>query len=148
MSINRRSFIGIALTTTVMVGLGADAAQTKSDSKPSHWATSIVRNGYIGRVRRVTTCVPGTDIPCPPQVEMPVPKGLDYERWQGPAPRAPYTEKRVHAPESYARPGWMRHLYYCDGLITNWGIAGRLARSLHVFWGMLSARLVCWDYSV
>ena len=19
------------------------------------------------------------------------------------------------------RPGWMRHLYYCDGMITNWG---------------------------
>jgi len=50
-----------------------------------------------------------------------VPPELDYERWQGPAPRAPYTEKRVHPPKSYDRPGWMRHLYYCDGMITNWG---------------------------
>jgi len=89
--------------------------------KPSHWATSLVRNGYIGKVKRVLTCVPESDIPCPPQPEMPIPKELDYERWQGPAPRAPYTEKRVHAPKSYARPGWMRHLYYCDGMITNWG---------------------------
>jgi myo-inositol 2-dehydrogenase/D-chiro-inositol 1-dehydrogenase len=52
---------------------------------------------------------------------MPVPKELDYERWQGPAPRAPYTLNRVHTPQSFARPGWMRHLFYCDGMITNWG---------------------------
>lgn len=87
----------------------------------AHRATELVRNGYIGKVRKVTTCVPESDVPCPPQPEMPVPEGFDYERWQGPAPRAPYTLKRVHTPESYARPGWMRHLYYCDGMITNWG---------------------------
>ena len=40
-----------------------------------------------------------------------MPAGLDYERWQGPAPRSPYTEKQVHTPQSYARPGWMRRLY-------------------------------------
>jgi len=86
-----------------------------------HRAAELVRNGRIGKVLRVTVGVPGTDIPCPPQPEMPVPPELDYERWQGPAPRAPYTEKRVHPPKSYDRPGWMRHLYYCDGMITNWG---------------------------
>jgi len=87
----------------------------------AHRATTLVRNGYIGKVKRVVACVPGSDVPCPPQPEMPVPKELDYERWQGPAPRAPYTQKRVHPPKSYGRPGWMRHLYYCDGMITNWG---------------------------
>ncbi len=89
--------------------------------RPAHRATSLVRNGYIGKVNRVVVCVPQTDVPCPPQPEMPVPKQLDYERWQGPAPRAAYTEKRVHPPESYDRPGWMRHLFYCDGMINNWG---------------------------
>jgi predicted dehydrogenase len=88
---------------------------------PAHRATSVVRNGLIGQVRRVTTCVPQSDIPSPPQPEMPVPPELDYQRWQGPAPRAPYTVRRVHPPKSYGRPGWMRHLYYCDGMITNWG---------------------------
>ena len=58
---------------------------------------------------------------CPPQPDMPVPAELDYARWQGPAPKAPYTERRVHPPKSYGRPGWMRHLFYCDGMITNWG---------------------------
>jgi len=89
--------------------------------KPAHWAASIVRNGYLGELKRVIVAVPESDVGCPPQPEMPVPPELDYERWQGPAPRAPYTERRVHARKTYrARPGWMRHLYYCDGMITNW----------------------------
>jgi predicted dehydrogenase len=83
-------------------------------------AAELVRNGRIGKVHTVTVGVPGSDVGCPPQPEMPVPPELDYELWQGPAPRAPYTGYRVHKPKAYERPGWMRHLYYCDGMITNW----------------------------
>lgn len=86
-----------------------------------HHAIELVRNGYIGKLHTIRTGVPAGDEGCPPQPEMPVPPELDYERWQGPAPRAPYTEKRVHKPKSYERPGWMRNLYYCDGMVTNWG---------------------------
>ncbi|MHC4176324.1 MAG: Gfo/Idh/MocA family protein [Planctomycetota bacterium] len=86
-----------------------------------HRAAELVRNGRIGKVHTVTVGVPGSDVGCPPQPEMPVPKELDYDRWQGPAPKAPYTQRRVHPPKSYGRPGWMRHLFYCDGMITNWG---------------------------
>ena len=90
-------------------------------TRSAHLAATLVRNGRIGQVHTVTVGVPGSDVGCPPQPEMPVPQGLDYERWQGPAPRAPYTQNRVHPPQSYDRPGWMRHLYYCDGMVTNWG---------------------------
>ncbi len=86
-----------------------------------HRAVELVRNGRIGKLHTIRSGVPGTDVGCPPQPDMPVPEGLDYERWQGPAPRAPYTEKRVHPPKSYDRPGWMRHTNYCDGMVTNWG---------------------------
>ena len=86
-----------------------------------HRAVTLVRNGRIGKLHTIRTGVPGTDVGCPPQPEMPVPPELDYERWQGPATHAPYTEKRVHTPKSYDRPGWMRHRYYCDGMITNRG---------------------------
>ncbi len=86
-----------------------------------HRAVELVRNGRIGKVHTIRSGVPGTDVGCPPQADIPVPEGLDYERWQGPAPRAAYTEKRVHPPKSYDRPGWMRHRYYCDGMVTNWG---------------------------
>jgi myo-inositol 2-dehydrogenase/D-chiro-inositol 1-dehydrogenase len=86
-----------------------------------HQAREAVLNGRIGKLHTIRTGVPKGDIGCPPQPEMPVPPELDYERWQGPAPRAPYTEKRVHKPHSYERPGWMRKLLYCDGMVTNWG---------------------------
>lgn len=86
-----------------------------------HRAAELARNGRIGEIRTVIVGVPGSDKACPPQPAMPVPAGLDYERWQGPAPLAPYTLKRVHPVKSYGRPGWMRHLFYCDGMITNWG---------------------------
>lgn len=89
--------------------------------KGVHRAAELVRNGRIGKITRVSVGVPKGDVGCPPQPEMPVPEDLDYERWQGPAPRQPYTQKGVHPPKSYGRPGWMRHLYYCDGMITNWG---------------------------
>ena len=33
-----------------------------------------------------------------------------------------YIQKRVHTPHDLkSRPGWMRNLDYCDGMITNWG---------------------------
>jgi len=84
-------------------------------------AVELVRNGRIGKVHTIRATVPGTDVGCPPQPTMPVPPELDYERWQGPAPRAPYTVKRVHTPHSFERGGWMRVLYYDDGMICNWG---------------------------
>ena len=87
-----------------------------------HRACELVRNGRIGRLETIRVGVPaGDDVDCPPSPEMPVPKELDYERWQGPAPRAAYTQNRVHPPKGYGRPGWMRVLAYCDGMITNWG---------------------------
>jgi hypothetical protein len=87
-----------------------------------HRACELVRNGRIGPVHTIRVGVPaGDNVDCPPSPKMPVPEELDYENWQGPAPRAPYTENRVHPPKGYGRPGWMRVLYYCDGMITNWG---------------------------
>jgi predicted dehydrogenase len=87
-----------------------------------HQAREAVINGRIGKLVTIRTGVPKGDVGCPPQPDMPVPPELDYVRWQGNAPRAPYTEARVHKPHDIgARPGWMRNLYYCDGMVTNWG---------------------------
>jgi len=87
-----------------------------------HMACELVRNGKIGEVHTITVGVPlGDNVKCPPSPKMAVPDELDYESWQGPAPRAPYTQNRVHPRQGYGRPGWMRVLHYCDGMITNWG---------------------------
>ena len=81
-----------------------------------------VRNGRIGRVRRILVDAPNEAAPVGPQPTMPAPEDLDYDFWLGPAPAAPYTEKRVHPHRDLrGRPGWMIVSDTCDGIICNWG---------------------------
>jgi len=57
-----------------------------------HRACELVRNGRIGKLHTLRSGVPaGDDVECPfsAGASMPVPKGLDYARWLGPAPRGP-----------------------------------------------------------
>jgi predicted dehydrogenase len=76
-------------------------------------ACELVRNGRVGRLRRVQVGIgPGCRID--PQPVMPVPDGLDYEMWLGPAPWAPYTEKRCHW-----NFRWISD--YSGGQVTDWG---------------------------
>jgi myo-inositol 2-dehydrogenase / D-chiro-inositol 1-dehydrogenase len=91
-------------------------------SKEFRQLRQIVRTGRIGRVQRVMAGVPNEQPPVPARPEMPVPAELDYPLWLGPAPWAPYTEQRVHAPRDLrSRPGWMIIPEYCEGMICNWG---------------------------
>ncbi len=86
-----------------------------------HRAAELVRNGRIGRLRRIATGTP-TDKTLPPQPEMPVPPELDYDLWLGPAPEAPYTVRRVHPRHDHSgRPGWITIRDYADGMLANWG---------------------------
>ena len=55
-----------------------------------------------------------TGSPIEPQPAMPIPEGFDYDRWLGPAPEAPYTEKRCHW-----NFRWI--LDYSGGQLTDWG---------------------------
>jgi len=88
-------------------------------------AYCIVQSGALGRIRNVLVCIPEGDVALPPQADMPVPKELDYQGWQGAgvtqAPPIPYTLGGVHPRHGWGRPGWMRKLNYCDGMVTNWG---------------------------
>jgi len=94
-------------------------SQQRSDGR-FRFACELARNGRVGKIHTVTVGI-GTDPPCPPQPVMPVPKGLDYDFWLGPAPWAPYTEKRVHPEQGYGRPGWLRIEAYSGGMMTGWG---------------------------
>ena len=86
-----------------------------------HKTAELVRNGYIGKITRMEVGVPKGDAPGGKADEMPVPEGLNYDMWLGPAPAKPYCVDRVHPVESYERPGWMRCRDTCEGMITNWG---------------------------
>jgi len=89
----------------------------------------VVRNGRIGKVRRVSAGVPRNRAPlkraaAPP---MPVPPDLDYELWLGNAPERPYTHQRVHFPKAgldysgKSAPGWLQITDYSLGVMLNWG---------------------------
>ena len=84
-------------------------------------AVELIRNGHLGKLERIEIVFPSDPTPVGVQPDMPVPPELNYDMWLGPTAMVPYTQKRVHTPKSYDRPGWMRHRYYCDGMITNWG---------------------------
>lgn len=87
-----------------------------------HRAAELVRNGFIGKVLTIRTGSPTEKFPDEPAIEAPAPAGLDYDMWLGPAPLVSYMQKRVHTPNDLqSRPGWMRNLDYCDGMISNWG---------------------------
>ena len=76
-------------------------------------ACALVRSGRIGKLQRVLVGI-GSGFRCPPQPPMPVPDGFDYDLWLGPAPDAPYTEKRCHW-----NFRWI--LDYSGGQVTDWG---------------------------
>jgi predicted dehydrogenase len=94
-------------------------SQQRSDAK-FRLACQLVRNKAVGDLKTVRVGF-GMDPSCPVQPEMPVPEGLDYDRWLGQAPVKPYTEMRVHPEKGYGRPGWLRIRDYGHGMITGWG---------------------------
>jgi myo-inositol 2-dehydrogenase / D-chiro-inositol 1-dehydrogenase len=90
-------------------------------NRTMHRAAELVRNGKIGRLQRIITQTP-KDPTLVAQPDMPVPEELDYEMWQGPAPRRPYTLQRVHPRRDVqGRPGWLCIRDYADGMMANWG---------------------------
>ena len=94
-------------------------SQQRSDAR-FRQACELVRNGRIGKLHTIKVGF-GVDPSTGPEPVMPVPPELDYDMWLGPAPWAPYTEKRVHPKEGYGRPGWLRISDYSAGMITGWG---------------------------
>jgi len=75
----------------------------------------LVRNGYIGRLRHVRIGSPSGAASGPWKPE-PVPPGLDYQMWLGPAPWAPYTPLRI------ASHPWYHISDYSMGYIAGWGV--------------------------
>ena len=90
----------------------------------THWrsgehyreAVEMVRQGKIGKVRQVRCWAYldwVKDIGNPP--DEPVPPGVDYDMWLGPAPQRPFNKNRFHF---NFRWFWD----YAGGLMTDWGV--------------------------
>jgi len=77
-------------------------------------ACELVRNGYIGQVKKVIVGIlPGKSMPAPGAPEA-VPDGFDYDMWLGPAPRVPYYKERCVY-------NFRFNLDYAAGKISDWG---------------------------
>ncbi|KAB2640207.1 MAG: Gfo/Idh/MocA family oxidoreductase [Verrucomicrobia bacterium] len=76
-------------------------------------ACELVRNGRIGKLKEVTVWLPAGRREGP-FASKPVPAGLDWDFWQGQAPKVDYVPERCHT--------WFRYWYeYSGGTMTDWG---------------------------
>ena len=78
-------------------------------------AIGLLRDGYIGRVYMARGLVFRWRADIGDKGFSPVPDGLDYDLWTGPAPKRPFTENLVHY-------NWHWHWDYGNGDVGNQGI--------------------------
>ncbi len=93
-------------------------------------ACELVRNGRIGNLQRIVIGSP-PGMATGHHVPMPVPEGLDYDMWLGPAPWQPYTTARVmqeaglpgwYFISDYSKAGWIAGYGVHDLDIAQWGM--------------------------
>ncbi|PCD03612.1 oxidoreductase [Sphingomonas spermidinifaciens] len=83
-----------------------------------HWADAVahVQSGKIGRVRKVKAwAYMGWMKRVTPRPDQPVPAGVNYDRWLGPAAARPFNPNRFHF-------SWRWYWDYAGGLMTDWGV--------------------------
>ncbi len=123
-------------------GIKFQIGSQQRSSEQFRYAAELVRNGRIGQLKTVYVGLPG-DPSGEEEVEMPIPKNLNYDMWLGSTPNVFYTEKRIHPQVGYDRPGWLRCEQFGAGMITGWG--SHHIDSAH--WGMgmeLSGPIEVW----
>ncbi len=92
------------------------ASENRSQEiKHYHRIAELVRNGRIGKIKRILVELPtGFSIrPASREFTQP-PDGFDYDMWLGQAPYAPYCEARCHW-------NFRWNLDYSGGMLTDWG---------------------------
>jgi predicted dehydrogenase len=81
-----------------------------------HWQAMVdyIRSGKLGTISKVETWrFGGNSVPRVP--DGPVPYGVDYNLWLGPAPFKPFNENRFHY-------NFRWHWDYAGGKMTDWGV--------------------------
>lgn len=83
-----------------------------------HWqdAMAFVHSGQLGKIRTVRVfSYQGWCPSIPVKPDEPVPTGVDYDMWLGPAPKRPFNRNRFHFTFRWF---WD----YAGGLMTDWGV--------------------------
>jgi predicted dehydrogenase len=82
-------------------------------------ACELVRNGRIGRLKHINVWAPGS-APGGPNQTVPIPAGLNYDLWLGPAPYKPHTQDLCSS-EADKKTWWFKS-DYALGFIAGWGV--------------------------
>jgi len=79
-------------------------------------AMELIKSGSIGKVRKINAWANFNYGVGPVVVpDEPVPAGIDYDMWLGPAPQRPFNRNRFH--------GSWRHFWdYGGGMVSDWGV--------------------------
>lgn len=80
-----------------------------------HKMAEAVRNGAIGELHTIHVGLPYKKTVYPTLPESPVPEGVNYAMWLGPAPYAPYNANRMKGQV------WRQIHDYAAGVLTDWG---------------------------
>ncbi len=86
-------------------------------------ACEFVRSGRLGKVREVHVTNNRTSRACELEGE-PVPEGLDWDMWQGPAAARPFHRKIYSGSRQPDWFGWMAFRRWSGGMLTSWGAHG------------------------
>ena len=88
---------GRAMVTAVeRYGVVFQTGTQRRSSRQFRFVCELVRNGRIGRLKKIITSIGANNKEAPARdwKPMPVPDWLDYEMWLGPAPWVPYHKDR------------------------------------------------------
>ena len=96
-------------------GRAVQAGQWQRSQKHFGDAVDFVHTGKLGAIRNVKVWCYSQSTPMQPKPDAPIPAGVDYKTWLGPAQLRPYNRNRFH----YSfRWFWD----YAGGLMTDWGV--------------------------
>jgi len=97
-------------------GRVAQTGTQQRSSKRFHDTAEFIRNGGLGKLERIDILIPANNKYCGATwAPEPVPAGLDWDLWLGPAPWAPFTRQGCHY-------NFRFNLDYAAGQVTNWGV--------------------------
>lgn len=82
-------------------------------------AYELVKNGRIGKLHTINVWSPAS-VAGGPDEPAPVPEGINYDMWIGPAPFTPYTKYRCS--DDGGKKTWWFHSDFSHGFLAGWGI--------------------------
>lgn len=106
----------VMVDATTRYGKLVQVGQWQRSGSQYSEAIDFVKSGQLGNIRLVKCwAYQGWMKPVPVKQDSPVPQGVDYDMWLGPAPKRSFNENRFHF---NFRWFWD----YAGGLMTDWGV--------------------------